>query len=134
MELTRQEINVLAFIQKYVSEHSYTPSIREISDAVNLKSTSSIHRYIKILESKGHLHVDPNKPRTIVLKTDEEFELEPEIEPEPVTITIEGNTLSMVEDCMRKKNISFEDATCHLISIGWKAEHLVNEIVPKKDD
>ncbi|QGG46309.1 hypothetical protein FTV88_0130 [Heliorestis convoluta] len=38
----------------------------------------------------------------------------------------------MVEDCMREKNISFEDAISYLISVGWKAHRLFNEVMVSK--
>ncbi|QGG48049.1 hypothetical protein [Heliorestis convoluta] len=53
---------------------------------------------------------------------------------EPVNIKIEDNMRTILEDCMREKNISLEEAMNYLISVGWKEYRLVNEVIPKKDD
>ena len=50
----------------------YPPSVREICEAVHLKSTSSVHSHLATLEEKGYIRRDPTKPRTIEI-IDEEF-------------------------------------------------------------
>ncbi len=65
--LTPRQGEVLAFIQTYVNEKSYPPSIREIGKAIGLSSSSTVHVHLANLEKKGFIRKDPTKPRTIEL-------------------------------------------------------------------
>ncbi|MEW9093868.1 MAG: transcriptional repressor LexA [Clostridiaceae bacterium] len=58
------------FIKDQVREKGYPPSVREICEAVGLKSTSTVHGHLKRLEKKGLLRRDPTKPRAIELVHD----------------------------------------------------------------
>src|ERR1700744_2055884 len=58
---------VLQVVRAGVARRAYPPSIREIGDAVGLKSTSSVAYHLKALEKKGFLHRDPGRPRTVEL-------------------------------------------------------------------
>ena len=60
---TRQRI--MEYIEKYIEDNGYAPSVREIGDAVELKSTSTVHGHLTRLEKKGLLHRESMKPRTI---------------------------------------------------------------------
>ncbi|MBM6861964.1 hypothetical protein H9X78_16160 [Clostridium saudiense] len=62
--LTKRE-EILTFIKEYVSLRQYPPTIREIGDAVNLKSSSSVHSHLNKLEKEGKLEIERNKPRAI---------------------------------------------------------------------
>lgn len=67
-----QEI-ILEFIKKEIREKGYPPSVREICDAVSLRSTSTVHGHLQRLEKKGLLHRDEMKPRAIgVMKAPEQ--------------------------------------------------------------
>jgi repressor LexA len=63
---TRQE-QVLEFVRAGVARHGYPPSIREIGDAVGLRSTSSVAYQLKVLQEKGYLQRDRGRPRTVEL-------------------------------------------------------------------
>ncbi|WIY83653.1 transcriptional repressor LexA [Propionimicrobium sp. PCR01-08-3] len=63
--LTPRQRHILAFIQETVEARSYPPSIREIGEAVGLTSSSSVSHQLKVLESKGYLKRDPNRPRAL---------------------------------------------------------------------
>lgn len=63
---TRQE-DILRFIHEQVSAKGYPPTVREIGEAVNLSSTSTVHGHLSRLEKKGLLQRDPTKPRAIEL-------------------------------------------------------------------
>jgi len=63
---TRQE-QVLEFVRAGVARHGYPPSIREIGDAVGLRSTSSVAYQLKVLQEKGYLQRDRGRPRTVGL-------------------------------------------------------------------
>ena len=56
---------ILEYIEKYIDENGYPPSVREIGQAVDLKSTSTVHGHLSRLEKKGLLHREAMKPRTI---------------------------------------------------------------------
>lgn len=58
---------ILEAIIKYISEHGYPPSVREIGEMVNLKSTSSVQYYLKQMIAEGLLETDAefNTPRAI---------------------------------------------------------------------
>lgn len=65
---------VLAYIQSEIRERGYAPSVREIADAVGLRSTSTVHGHLMRLEKKGLLYRDAMKPRAIGLATQSEDE------------------------------------------------------------
>lgn len=56
---------LLTFIKDYNDKYGYSPNIREMADGIGIKSTSTIHYYLKKLENQGILHRDPNKNRAI---------------------------------------------------------------------
>ena len=68
---------ILAFIKQEVREKGYPPSVREICEAVSIKSTSTVHGHLQRLEKKGLLHRDEMKPRAIELLGGEEPETPP---------------------------------------------------------
>ena len=64
-ELNRREKSILNFIEKQIMTQGYPPSVREICEAVSLKSTSTVHGHLKRLEKKGLIKRDPSKPRAL---------------------------------------------------------------------
>lgn len=66
--LTPRRQNILYCIHESVERRGYPPSMREIADAVGLKSTSAVSYQLKILEQMGHLTRDAGMPRTVVEK------------------------------------------------------------------
>lgn len=60
---------ILRYIKDYTEENGYAPSVREIGEAVGLKSTSTVHGHLTRLEKKGLLHRAAMKPRTIDLNS-----------------------------------------------------------------
>jgi repressor LexA len=65
--LSNRQEQVLQVVRAGVARRGYPPSIREIGDAVGLKSTSSVAHHLKVLQEKGYLHRDPGRPRTVEL-------------------------------------------------------------------
>lgn len=63
--LTPRQRRVLAYIKDSVSERGYPPSMREIGIAVGLTSSSSVAHQLRVLETKGFLRRDPNRPRAL---------------------------------------------------------------------
>lgn len=60
---------ILAYIQDEIKSRGYAPSVREIGEAVGLKSTSTVHGHLMRLEKKGLLHRDAMKPRAMGVLT-----------------------------------------------------------------
>ena len=58
---------ILTYIQEEIQLRGYAPSVREIGEAVGLKSTSTVHGHLTRLEKKGLLHRDAMKPRAMGL-------------------------------------------------------------------
>jgi repressor LexA len=65
--LSNREEQVLEVVRAGVARRGYPPSIREIGDAVGLRSTSSVAYHLKALQEKGYLHRDRGRPRTVEL-------------------------------------------------------------------
>lgn len=64
-DLSQKQIEILHFIKNHIQRQGYPPSVREICKGVNLKSTSTVHRHLEILEDKEYIRKDPTKPRAI---------------------------------------------------------------------
>ena len=63
--LTTRQRRVLEVIRNSVDRRGYPPSLREIGEAVGLTSPSSVSHQLSMLERKGYLRKDPNRPRAI---------------------------------------------------------------------
>ena len=63
--LTLRQRRILEMIKATVESRGYPPSIREMGDAVGLASSSSVAHQLKVLETKGFLRRDPNRPRAL---------------------------------------------------------------------
>ncbi len=70
-DLSIKQMQIMEFIKKELQKKGYPPSVREICDAVNLKSTSTVHGHLERLEKKGFIRRDPTKPRAIEILCDE---------------------------------------------------------------
>lgn len=75
VRLSPREEAILKAIKVFISNKGYPPSVREIGQAVALKSSSTVHNYLKRLEQKGLLRRDPTKPRALELLRDIESQL-----------------------------------------------------------
>ena len=73
-KITAKQQQILDFIKEEILNKGYPPAVREICDAVNLKSTSSVHSHLETLEKNGYIRRDPTKPRTIEI-IDDNFNL-----------------------------------------------------------
>jgi len=62
---------ILEYIEQYIELNGYPPSVREIGQAVDLKSTSTVHGHLNRLEKRGLLHREAMKPRTIDVTRDD---------------------------------------------------------------
>lgn len=73
--LTPRQQRVLEVIREAVETRGYPPSVREIGEAVGLRSASSVHYQLGTLERMGYLRRDPTRPRAIEVRFDPETEL-----------------------------------------------------------
>ncbi len=64
-ELTKRQKSILSYIQEEIQDKGYPPSVREIGEAVGLKSPASVHSHLKSLEKMDYIRRDPSKPRAI---------------------------------------------------------------------
>lgn len=68
--ITDKQQEILEYIKYTILKKGYPPAVREICEAVRLKSTSSVHSHLETLEKNGYIRRDPTKPRTIEIIDD----------------------------------------------------------------
>lgn len=73
-KITSKQKEILEFMKNEILSKGYPPAVREICEAVNLKSTSSVHSHLETLEKNGYIRRDPAKPRAIEI-VDDNFNL-----------------------------------------------------------
>lgn len=74
-KLSKRQQMILDFIKSEVEVKGYPPSVREIAQAVGLKSSSTVHGHLARIEKKGYIRRDPTKPRAIeVVDVDEHIQ------------------------------------------------------------
>ena len=73
-KITAKQEEILEYIKSQILERGFPPSVRDICEAVHLKSTSSVHSHLETLEKNGYIRRDPTKPRTIEI-IDDNFNL-----------------------------------------------------------
>ncbi len=71
-KITKKQTEILDYLKQQIINKGYPPSVREICDAVGLRSTSSVHAHLGTLEKNGYIRRDPTKPRAIEI-VDENF-------------------------------------------------------------
>ena len=64
-KITDKQREILEYIKAEILNRGYPPAVREICEAVKLKSTSSVHAHLETLEKNGYIRRDPTKPRAI---------------------------------------------------------------------
>ena len=69
-QLSDKQQQILEFIKSRILDKGYPPAVREICEAVNLRSTSSVHSHLETLEKNGYIRRDPTKPRAIEIMDD----------------------------------------------------------------
>lgn len=70
-KITAKQQEILEYIKENILKKGYPPAVREICEAVNLKSTSSVHSHLETLERNGYIRRDPTKPRAIEILDDD---------------------------------------------------------------
>lgn len=85
--LTKRQQQILDYIKEKIRTAGYPPSVREIGQAVGLKSSSTVHAHLVQLEEKGLVKRDPAKPRAIIPVNNSESDTAIE----PLTLPLIGN-------------------------------------------
>lgn len=73
-KISGKQKEILEYIKDEILKRGYPPAVREICEAVNLKSTSSVHSHLETLEKNGYIRRDPTKPRAIEI-VDDSFQM-----------------------------------------------------------
>ena len=69
-KISQKQKEILEYIKQEIQKKGYPPAVREICEAVHLKSTSSVHSPLETLEKNGYIRRDPTKPRAIEIMDD----------------------------------------------------------------
>ncbi|MCI9525883.1 MAG: transcriptional repressor LexA [Lachnospiraceae bacterium] len=69
-KISDKQKEILEYIKSEILNRGYPPSVRDICEAVHLKSTSSVHSHLETLEKNGYIRRDPTKPRAIEIIDD----------------------------------------------------------------
>ena len=73
-KITAKQQEILEYIKDEILKRGYPPAVRDICEAVHLKSTSSVHSHLETLEKNGYIRRDPTKPRAIEI-IDDSFQM-----------------------------------------------------------
>ena len=85
-KISSKQQEILDYIKDEILKRGYPPAVREICEAVHLKSTSSVHAHLETLEKNGYIRRDPTKPRAIEI-CDDNFQM---VRTEMVSIPVVG--------------------------------------------
>ena len=85
-KISAKQQQILDYIKEEILKRGYPPAVREICQAVNLKSTSTVHAHLERLEKNGYIRRDPTKPRAIEI-VDDSFN---QVRTEMISIPIVG--------------------------------------------
>lgn len=96
-KISEKQREILEYIKEEIMKRGYPPAVREICDAVNLKSTSSVHSHLETLEKNGFIRRDPTKPRAIEICDDNFYKVRQEVTSLPVIGTVAAGTPILAE-------------------------------------
>lgn len=99
-KISKKQNEILEYIKNEILNKGFPPAVREICEAVNLKSTSSVHSHLETLEKNGYIRRDPTKPRAIEI-LDDNFNL---VRREVVNVPIVG-TVAAGEPILAVENV-----------------------------
>jgi len=124
-----RQIEILKFIHTRVTEKGYRPTVREIGEAVQLSSTSTVHGHLSRLEKKGLILRDPTKPRAIELTASglEKIDVQPASIPMLGVVTA-GEPILAVEDASDFFPIppDLANSTGSLFMLTIRGESMIN--------
>ena len=97
-KISAKQREILEYIKSEILSRGYPPAVREICEAVNLKSTSSVHSHLETLEKNGFIRRDPTKPRAIEICDDNFQMVRTEMASLPVIGTVAAGTPILAEE------------------------------------
>lgn len=119
--LSSNQKAILDFIKSELRTKGYPPSVREICNAVGLRSTSTVHGHLEKLEQKGYIRRDPTKPRAIEVLDDKLFISNKELVSVPilseVTATEPMLAIENIEDTFPIPVDYIGNSTCFMLTI-----------------
>ena len=127
-KISKKQEEILEYIKSQILVRGFPPAVREICEAVNLKSTSSVHSHLETLEKNGYIRRDPTKPRAIEI-LDDTFNL---TRREMVQVPIVGR-VAAGEPLLAQENIEeyypipvdfLPNAECFMLKV--KGESMIN--------
>ena len=113
-KITAKQREILDYLKQQVLLRGYPPSVREICEAVNLKSTSSVHAHLETLERNGYIRKDPTKPRAIEVIDDSFNTLRTEV----VSIPVVGQVAAGMPILAEENIESYFPIPAHMIPAG----------------
>lgn len=128
-KISAKQKEILDYIKSEILERGYPPAVREICEAVNLKSTSSVHSHLETLEKNGYIRRDPTKPRAIEI-IDDGFNLSrKEIVNVPIVGTVTaGQPILAVENIESYFPLLAEDLpNSDIFMLKVKGESMINK-------
>ena len=99
-KISAKQQQILEFIKEEILKKGYPPAVREICEAVHLRSTSSVHSHLETLEKNGYIRRDPTKPRAIEI-VDDSFQM---VRREMASIPVIG-TVAAGQPILAQQNI-----------------------------
>ena len=135
-KITEKQREILEYLKNQIINKGYPPAVREICEAVHLKSTSSVHSHLETLEKNGYIRRDPTKPRAIEIM-DDSFNM---IRKEIVNIPIIGRVAAGTPILAVENIESYFPVPAELIPAGKetfiltvKGESMINAGIYDKD-
>ena len=86
-KISQKQQEILEYLKDEILKRGYPPTVREICEKVDLKSTSSVHSHLETLEKRGYIKRDPSKPRAIEI-CDDSFQM---VRTEMASLPVFGN-------------------------------------------
>ena len=99
-KISSKQQEILDYIKDEILKRGYPPAVREICEAVNLKSTSSVHSHLETLEKNGYIRRDSTKPRAIEI-CDDNFQM---VRTEMVSLPVVGR-VAAGEPILAEENV-----------------------------
>jgi repressor LexA len=63
--LTRRQKQMVDYLEHFIGEHGYAPTLAEVGEYFGLSSLATVHKHLKNLESKGFIHRTHNHSRAL---------------------------------------------------------------------
>ena len=105
-KLSDRQQAILSFIKSEILTRGYPPAVREICEAVGLKSTASVHAHLESLEKRGYIRRDPSKPRAIEV-TDDSFPVSSSVTEAVPLLRADADTMDLLSERNVTEYITF---------------------------